>query len=117
MLLYTAGPYSSLDGAWGTCRNIERAREVAIQLWQANHAVICPHSNTAHMDGPVSYHAFLAGDFLMISRCDAVVMLPGWEESAGACAEKAYAEVHGIRVFLWDDTHDRNFLLGVEVAP
>lgn len=74
--------------------NIAVARRCAVQLWEQGHAVICPHLNTAHMerDCRLDHGAWLAGDFKMIARCDAIVMLPGWEESKGARMEEGYAK-------------------------
>ncbi len=40
----------------------------------------------------------------MLQSADAMLMLPGWEESAGATLEKTYAEYTGIRVMYPDKT-------------
>ena len=44
--------------------------------------------------------AALLDDFRMISEVDAVVLLPGWEQSTGARAEKAVATAFGLPVYL-----------------
>jgi hypothetical protein len=36
--------------------------------------------------------------FAMIDAVDAIYMLKGWEQSEGACLEKAYAEYHKKKV-------------------
>lgn len=88
MLVYIAGKYSG-----DTETNIKEARKVAIILWEMGHAVICPHLNTANMekDCKASYENYMAGDFNMICRCDAIVMLENWKDSEGAKREHDYA--------------------------
>jgi hypothetical protein len=100
-VLYVAGPYRSVSGIRGVVENIRRAEDVALALWRMGAAVICPHMNTALLDGTDTDEMFLAGDLAMLARCDGVVMLPGWELSEGARVEKAKALVLGIPVFEW----------------
>lgn len=40
----------------------------------------------------LNYEDFMTIDFAMISVCDAIYMLKGWEESPGAKREFAYAK-------------------------
>lgn len=106
-LLYVAGPYRSKKGMWGVHQNIHKAKEIAQELWSMGYAVICPHANTAFMDGTdIPDHHFLAGDLLMVRRCDGVVMAPNWELSEGATAEKKFAESLSIPTFKWNDQDD-----------
>lgn len=103
-LLYLAGPYRSPLGIWGVKRNIETAATVARQLWAAGYAVICPHLNTALMDGPdVQDEIFLKGDLVMLRRCDGIVMLPGWERSRGSKDEVYQANRAGLKLLKWDE--------------
>lgn len=51
-----------------------------------------------------NYAAFTYSDYMhitraMIERCDAVVLLPDWQESSGAKEEAAYAEKLGKSVY------------------
>ena len=113
-MVYIAGPYSA-DTKKGVDINIQIAKAVAQDLWHRGYAVICPHMNSAHMDGTMggkmswadSFKMYLVGDFEMISRCDAVVMLPGWEQSRGSCAEFVFAHWLGIPVVLIGDKSER----------
>ena len=42
---------------------------------------------------------WLEGDLEMLRRCDAVLVVPGWEKSSGTRAEIAEANACGIPVF------------------
>lgn len=89
MIVYTAGPYRG-----DVLGNILQARKVAIELWEKGYTVICPHMNTAFFDFDCSVDnsVYLAGDLEILERCDAIVMLPNWEQSDGARAELDFAQ-------------------------
>ena len=101
-VVYVAGPYRDKRGSWYVQQNIARAAIVARELWMMGLAVICPHANTAMMDGEGTDDMFLKGDLEILSRCDGVVVLPGWVKSVGASAEAAEARRRGMPVFQWD---------------
>ena len=86
-VVFISGPYRSNKGIYGVAENIERAKQVAMKYWKQGSAVICPHLNSAFMDGVVSDRIFLEGDKEILKRCDFIVMMQGWEKSAGASAE------------------------------
>jgi intein/homing endonuclease len=100
MLVYIAGKYRGDVDA-----NIAAARKVAIELWEMGHVAICPHLNTAHFeqDCHVTDGVYLSGDLDILARCDAVVMVPGWQESVGARDEYDFAEYRGIPIYQYPD--------------
>lgn len=101
-LIYTAGPIRSKKGNWYVKKNLDIAEEVARKLWTWGHGVICPQLNSAWMDGDdLDHHNFMAGDLEMVSRCDAIVLLPGWRMSEGASEEYRHAKRCGIDIFMW----------------
>ncbi len=108
MLLYVAGPFSSY-GDHTEEMNVEQAVAISAQLWEAGHAVICPHTNTqaqdrylkARDDTNLGWETWLEGDEKIIQRCDGIVMTPDWEFSKGACREHAYAKGHGVPIWYW----------------
>lgn len=94
-VLYTAGP---IRGNGGNVQlNIEIARRLSKALWLAGWTVFCPHTNNSEIEG-WGLAEYLAGDFEIISRCDAVVLLPGWEFSEGTRAEINFAGERNIPV-------------------
>lgn len=96
MLIYLAGKYSGdID------RNIQNARQIAIELWEDGYYVFCPHLNTAHfeIDCRCTYENYIRGDMDILLRCDAVVMMPEWRGSEGANMEYSLAVKHNIPVF------------------
>lgn len=90
-LAYIVGPYSSRWGIFGRVRNIYKARKVAINWWRKGYAVISPHSNTALFDKYAPYETWIAGDLEILSRCDLLILMDGWENSKGARRELAEA--------------------------
>lgn len=103
-LLYISGPYSAGHGR-SVEDNIIAARKVAVELWEDGHAVICPHLNTAHFedDCKATYDDYICGDLLIVEHCDAIIMLPTWEQSRGAIAEHQLAVDIEIPIYYWPD--------------
>lgn len=97
-VIYIAGKYRG-PNAWAVEQNIRAAEDVAVQVWAAGHAALCPHANSRHMEGVTTDANFLAGTLEMMRRCDAVLLVPGWEASVGTRAEVAEAERLGLPVF------------------
>jgi hypothetical protein len=93
-VIYIAGKYrdGTINGVW---ENIQTARTAARKYWLMGYAVICPHLNTMLMDGEDTDNLFLEGDAELLRRSDAIVMLSGWEESAGAKSEHELATKQG----------------------
>ena len=98
-ILYVAGPYSA-PGDNDKFNNIITARYIARTLWLRGWGVICPHLNTAWMDSPdLAWDQFMAGDLEMLSRSDAIYMLPGWEDYRGANVEHEKAKTLGMPIY------------------
>jgi len=93
-LAFISGPYRA-DTPAGIVKNIRSAETVAIKYWRLGYAVICPHKNTALFDGLLPDTAWLKGDLEILSRCDTIVMAPGWPDSSGALEELRFAKERG----------------------
>jgi len=102
-VIYIAGKYRG-PTPWAVEQNIRAAAEVAARVWEMGHVALCPHTNSAHMEGVASDEAFLAGTLELMRRCDAVVLVPNWRGSAGARAEVEEADRLGLPVFGRDVT-------------
>ena len=103
-LLYVSGPFTSPDKLHGIERNILAASEAALEGWRQGWAVICPHKNTSgyqHAED-IPYETWIEGDLEILRRCDAICMLPGWEQSNGARIELALAYDLGLEVLVYD---------------
>lgn len=100
-LIYVAGPYRAATRD-DIARNIDAARAVGISAAALGWFPVIPHANTAHMeiDLPgLGDDFWLAGTLEMMERCDAVVLVPGWQNSAGTRGEIIRAEELGIPIF------------------
>lgn len=107
-VIYIAGKYRG-PNAWAIEQNIRAAEDVAAKVWAAGMVALCPHANSRHMDGVTTDEVFLAGTLELMRRCDAVLLVPNWQDSAGARAEVEEAERLKIPVFGRHRMVDANF--------
>lgn len=103
-LLYVAGPYSDRDPLHGIERNINEASRIALEAWEKGWATLCPHKNTGgfHHRTDIPESVWLSGDLAMLVKCDAILMIPGWEQSNGAVGEKNVALCRGLKVLYYE---------------
>lgn len=102
VVAYVAGPYRA-ETVNGIVENIQRARSVALELWRMGYVVICPHLNSALMDGAVTDEVFLEGGLELVRRSDFVVLVGNWRESEGTLAEVELALKLDIPVYVYTD--------------
>lgn len=100
VLIYVAGKYTANTDE-EIIDNVLLARDYSIKIWDLGYTAICPHLNTAHfeIDSRCDWKEFLEGDLEIISRCDAVFLLPNWLDSKGAQQEREHAIIMGKRIF------------------
>ena len=110
-LIYIAGPFSGKT-AWAVACNVHRAEYLAAQVIERNCGwfPIVPHSLGARFDGHGTYEYWLEGTLDLLRKCDAVLMVSGWERSKGATGEKLEAERLGLPVYLSFDDWQRSVL-------
>lgn len=99
-LLYIAGPFSDPDRIHGVEQNILQASRAALDAWREGWVAVCPHKNTAGFQhvADLPYKVWTRGDLAILSRCDAILLLPDWPGSPGARREVIFAVDHGIPV-------------------
>jgi nucleoside 2-deoxyribosyltransferase len=97
-VIYIAGPYRG-PHAWAIEEHIRAAERLALDVWRMGAVALCPHTNTRFFHGVAPDAVWLAGDLELLRRCDALLLTADWEASAGARAERAYAERQGVPVF------------------
>lgn len=97
-VVYIAGPYRAAD-RWATAQHIRRAEAVGLVVAQFGAVPLIPHSMFSEFGGTKSDGYWLAATQELLRRCDAIVMLYGWEKSEGSVAEYELAVKLGIDVF------------------
>jgi nucleoside 2-deoxyribosyltransferase len=96
-VIYIAGPFRA-EHQWAQEQNIRRAEELSLQVWRAGAVALCPHLNTRFFQGAAPDSVWLTGDLELLKRCDAILMVLGWEKSIGARSEREAAIRSGLPV-------------------
>lgn len=109
-VIYIAGPYRA-SGDRTVEHNVDRAALVAatvVSVSDARVSVLVPHLVGHGVDEAMAAFPpervpgdayWLAATLELLRRCDAVVLVWGWEASAGTAAEIAEARALGLPVF------------------
>lgn len=99
-LLYIAGRYRGISDEQVKL-NIEAAKYFGMLAIEMGWYPVIPHMNTAGMEKLTSVgdDFFIDGTMELMERCDAVLMIPGWEPSVGASGEYFRAKHLGIPIY------------------
>ena len=100
-VVYIAGPFRA-STPWGVECNVRNAEVMALAVAACGAMPMCPHTNTRFFDGQLTAEFWLAGTLELLRRCDALVLVDGWEKSSGTRAEVNEAARLGLPVFAHD---------------
>jgi len=102
-IIFVSGPYRNASEEKKR-ENIWHALRVSVRLWELGFFVICPHLNIANFEfyTDLDESIWLEGNLEMLSRCDCVFMLKGFETSAGSLKEYELAQRLGKDIYFED---------------
>jgi nucleoside 2-deoxyribosyltransferase len=101
MNLYLAGPMTGYLE-----HNYPAFTAAAKALRELGHVVMSPHETSPCTDhqNPLPWSYYVKRDIAMlVTYCDAIVLLPGYEKSKGAALEHVIAVALGYHVYCWID--------------
>mgnify|MGYP003642649063 CR=1 FL=1 len=99
-VVYVAGPYRG-ETREAVEINISVAKAVGLLCARKGWTPLIPHCNTAGFElltSELDDQFWLDATMKLMRRCDAVVLIPGWERSSGTLAEIAEAKRLGIKI-------------------
>lgn len=98
-VVYVAGPFRAPDG-WGVACNVHRAEEAGREVARLGAVPLIPHSIGARMAGTETDFYWIRATLELMRRADAVLVLPGYEQSIGTLGEIEEARSAGLPLFL-----------------
>lgn len=97
-IYYLAGPMRGLPD-----KNFALFNAIAYSLREKGYSIINPAeiavSLNVGLDAPSE--VYLKEDFRFLLNCTGIILLPGWEGSAGARKERKLAKWTGLEIYLW----------------
>lgn len=91
-IVYVAGRFNA-DTHWEVEQNVRRAEALAMEVARLGAMPLTPHCNTRNFHGlsGVTHEFWYEGTLELLRRCDALILVPGWEGSKGTAAEREEA--------------------------
>ena len=108
--IYLSGPISGMPE-----KNHPLFMRVAAQLRAEGHEVYNPREFCWTENTFPKRKAFAAYCDFICNRADAMVLLPGWQNSKGATTERGLAENCGLEIIEWTERQDA-FLIADDVG-
>lgn len=102
-VVYVAGPFRG-QTPWDVECNIRKAEEVAFEVARLGAMPLCPHTMTRYFDRQCTDEFWLEGTLELLRRCDAILLLEGWEASVGSRGELQEAQRLNLPIFFKVDT-------------
>lgn len=98
-VIYVAGPLFGPND-WEIRRNIHRAAGLGYEVAKLGCYPVIPHTNTGSVFiGTMTPEFWYAGTLELMRRCDAVILVAGWEDSKGSRDEVEEAKRRNTPVF------------------
>lgn len=96
MFVYLSGPMTAKHG-YSVEENVAAGVKVFLELLALGVPCHSPHLSGAFPSAwtALTWEQWIAYDYAVIDRCTHVLMLPRWETSAGAIAEREYGIAAG----------------------
>jgi len=91
LVIYIASPYRSDGGEYFTKANREGADEAAAFVWAHDGIALCPPKNDEGLLGLITEAELVAGNLVMLARCDAVMMVGNWQTTTSTRKERDMA--------------------------
>lgn len=98
MIVYVAGPYTAAD-SWRREENIRRAEELSLEVLRIGHYPICPHTMSRFFFGQVPEAVAIAWGLDLVRVSEALLLVSGWQDSAGTRTEIELARKLGLPVY------------------
>jgi hypothetical protein len=90
----------------GTDDYMERFGMAEKKLTERGYSVVNPAKVNFQLPEDTTYEQYMKMSLVMLSMCDAIYMLDGWEDSKGAALEMQYAKtLDGIRAILYESEY------------
>ena len=91
-MIYVAGPYSAPTRE-GVETDIAEAIAMGVEVARLGYYPVIPHANTPdeEFNEVQPYPFWIRGTLKLLSKCDAIFLLPGWKNSPGTRGELRFA--------------------------
>ena len=100
-LLYISGQITNQHKGCQSL-NVQRGKHYARKWFKNGFAIHCPHLQTNGFQDMGKWKDFIYRDLAVLSKCDGIVMIPGWRYSKGALVEHMFASANQIPI-IYDD--------------